>query len=231
MGHLGSFISAEPRLGLVTYHRYPLRACVYRPRQPRLSRRSPACSPTARPADWRAALTHFAARRPRPPPSVPPVRAQLRFVPGHGRRQRHLRLRPVGARHAVQPGAARASTGSISTCCPALTTSCSAPPRPRADSGRRSCTPSTTACSCSPRPSRSAPGAQGRLAGRPGQGVGHPGQRRHRARHGDQQGHRERPARSCLGARPGAAGLAGDAGGAECRLDLGRHARRPELRR
>ncbi|MGZ4191317.1 MAG: glycosyl hydrolase family 79 C-terminal domain-containing protein [Solirubrobacteraceae bacterium] len=28
MGKLGTFIAAEPRLGLVTYHRYPLRACV-----------------------------------------------------------------------------------------------------------------------------------------------------------------------------------------------------------
>jgi hypothetical protein len=28
MGKLGNFIAAEPRLGLVTYHRYPLRACV-----------------------------------------------------------------------------------------------------------------------------------------------------------------------------------------------------------
>jgi hypothetical protein len=28
MGKLAKFISAEPRLGLVTYHRYPLRACV-----------------------------------------------------------------------------------------------------------------------------------------------------------------------------------------------------------
>jgi hypothetical protein len=31
MSGLGRFISAEPRLGLVTYHRYPLRACVTDP--------------------------------------------------------------------------------------------------------------------------------------------------------------------------------------------------------
>jgi len=31
MGKLAKFISAEPRLGIVTYHRYPLRACVTDP--------------------------------------------------------------------------------------------------------------------------------------------------------------------------------------------------------
>lgn len=34
MGKLGSFISAEPKLGLITYHRYPLRACVTNPSSP-----------------------------------------------------------------------------------------------------------------------------------------------------------------------------------------------------
>jgi hypothetical protein len=34
MGKLGSFIGAAPRLGLVTYHRYPLRACVTDPSSP-----------------------------------------------------------------------------------------------------------------------------------------------------------------------------------------------------
>ncbi len=34
MGGLGRFISAEPRLKLVTYHRYPLRACVTDPTDP-----------------------------------------------------------------------------------------------------------------------------------------------------------------------------------------------------
>ncbi len=34
MGKLGSFISAEPRLEMVTYHRYPLRACVTDPTSP-----------------------------------------------------------------------------------------------------------------------------------------------------------------------------------------------------
>jgi hypothetical protein len=34
MGGLGTFISAEPRLKLVTYHRYPLRACVTDPTDP-----------------------------------------------------------------------------------------------------------------------------------------------------------------------------------------------------
>jgi hypothetical protein len=34
MGGLGKFISAEPRLKLVTYHRYPLRACVTDPTDP-----------------------------------------------------------------------------------------------------------------------------------------------------------------------------------------------------
>jgi hypothetical protein len=34
MGKLGSFIAAEPRLGMVTYHRYPLRACVTDPSSP-----------------------------------------------------------------------------------------------------------------------------------------------------------------------------------------------------
>ncbi len=34
MGKLGSFISAQPRLKLVTYHRYPLRACVTDPASP-----------------------------------------------------------------------------------------------------------------------------------------------------------------------------------------------------
>jgi hypothetical protein len=33
MGKLGKFISAEPRLKLVTYHRYPLRSCVTKPNQ------------------------------------------------------------------------------------------------------------------------------------------------------------------------------------------------------
>jgi hypothetical protein len=31
LGKLGSFIGAAPRLGMVTYHRYPLRACVTNP--------------------------------------------------------------------------------------------------------------------------------------------------------------------------------------------------------
>ena len=34
MGGLGKFIAAEPRLKLVTYHRYPLRACVTDPTDP-----------------------------------------------------------------------------------------------------------------------------------------------------------------------------------------------------
>jgi hypothetical protein len=34
MGGLGTFISAEPRLGLITYHRYPLEACVTDPTSP-----------------------------------------------------------------------------------------------------------------------------------------------------------------------------------------------------
>jgi hypothetical protein len=34
MGGLGHFISAEPRLKLVTYHRYPLRACLTDPTAP-----------------------------------------------------------------------------------------------------------------------------------------------------------------------------------------------------
>jgi hypothetical protein len=34
MGKLGSFIAAEPQLKLVTYHRYPLRACVTDPTSP-----------------------------------------------------------------------------------------------------------------------------------------------------------------------------------------------------
>ena len=34
MGKLGSFIGAAPRLGMVTYHRYPLRACVTDPTSP-----------------------------------------------------------------------------------------------------------------------------------------------------------------------------------------------------
>jgi hypothetical protein len=34
LGKLGSFIGAAPRLGLVTYHRYPLRACVTDPTSP-----------------------------------------------------------------------------------------------------------------------------------------------------------------------------------------------------
>ena len=34
MGGLGRFISAEPRLKLVTYHRYPLRACTTNPSDP-----------------------------------------------------------------------------------------------------------------------------------------------------------------------------------------------------
>jgi hypothetical protein len=34
LGKLGSFIGAAPRLGMVTYHRYPLRACVTDPSSP-----------------------------------------------------------------------------------------------------------------------------------------------------------------------------------------------------
>jgi hypothetical protein len=34
MKHLGTFIKAEPRLGLVTYHRYPLRNCTTNPSDP-----------------------------------------------------------------------------------------------------------------------------------------------------------------------------------------------------
>jgi hypothetical protein len=34
LGKLGSFIGAAPRLGMVTYHRYPLRACVTDPTSP-----------------------------------------------------------------------------------------------------------------------------------------------------------------------------------------------------
>jgi hypothetical protein len=34
MGGLGKFIAAEPRLKLVTYHRYPLRACITNPSDP-----------------------------------------------------------------------------------------------------------------------------------------------------------------------------------------------------
>jgi hypothetical protein len=34
LGRLGSFIGAAPRLGMVTYHRYPLRACVTDPTSP-----------------------------------------------------------------------------------------------------------------------------------------------------------------------------------------------------
>jgi hypothetical protein len=34
LGKLGSFIGAAPRLGMVTYHRYPLRACVTNPQSP-----------------------------------------------------------------------------------------------------------------------------------------------------------------------------------------------------
>ena len=37
MGKLGRFISAEPKLKLVTYHRYPLRACVKDPASPQFA--------------------------------------------------------------------------------------------------------------------------------------------------------------------------------------------------
>jgi hypothetical protein len=35
IGHLGEFLAAEPRLGLVTLHRYPLQHCFVRPGSPR----------------------------------------------------------------------------------------------------------------------------------------------------------------------------------------------------
>ena len=49
-----SFIAAAPRLRLITYHRYPLRACTTDPSD-RASPRSRTCSPTAPRRAWQRA--------------------------------------------------------------------------------------------------------------------------------------------------------------------------------
>ncbi len=81
MGKLGSFIGAAPRLGMVTYHRYPLRACVTDPSSPGFPS-IPNLLADSSSAGLATPMSPFVAARPPPQPPVPRRGDELGLLPG-----------------------------------------------------------------------------------------------------------------------------------------------------
>ena len=102
--------SSPPSRGcaIVTVHRYPLQRLPHRPAARRLSLDRRTCSATAPRAGWPQALAPYVAVAHARGAAVPRRRAELgaSCCRANGR-QRHVRLRAVDARHAVQPGQRR----------------------------------------------------------------------------------------------------------------------------
>ena len=101
MGGLGRFIAAEPRLKLVTYHRYPLRACITDPADPAYPSIPNLLADSAS-AGLAAPLAGYVQAGPPASPAVPGGRDELGVVRGGHGRQRHVRLGAMGAGHDVQ---------------------------------------------------------------------------------------------------------------------------------
>ena len=86
MNHLAGFINAQPRLGLVTYHRYPLRACTTDPTQASFPT-IPNLLADSSSRGLAAGVAPFAAVARRHQLSAAHDRDQQRLLPGRGRRQ------------------------------------------------------------------------------------------------------------------------------------------------
>jgi hypothetical protein len=103
---LGQFINDEPGLSLVTVHQYPLLGCNV----PTSASQYPAIrAPNQQLRDRRLRAEHRPATRSRErrPPRAPRRRAELRYLRRNRRRQRHVRLRAMGAGHDVRARSSR----------------------------------------------------------------------------------------------------------------------------
>ena len=103
---LSQFLASQPALGLVTFHRYPLRGCSVPPTSPVYPTIANLLSDASQ-SGLAAGVAPYVAMAHAQGLDVPDRRDEFSGLRRHDRGQRHVRLGAVDARHAVRDGQGR----------------------------------------------------------------------------------------------------------------------------